>query len=77
MGVLADHLLVVSGSATTIYLYWPCRSLLSDKEDYFVYLLAVAFSTRYSVCALFLYPLWHALGGSNLSLLLLGGMSPQ
>ena len=52
MGVLADHLLVVSGLATTTYLCWLCRSPLPDKEDYFVCLLAVAFSTHYSVCAL-------------------------
>ena len=36
MGVLADHLLVISGSATTTYLYWLCRSPLPDKEGYFV-----------------------------------------
>ena len=52
MGFLANHLLVVSGSATTTYLCWLCRSPLLDKEGYFVCLLAVAFSTRYSVCAL-------------------------
>ena len=52
MGVLVDHLLVISGSATTIYLCWLCRSPLPEKEGYFVCLLAVAFSTRYSVCAL-------------------------
>ena len=36
-----------------------------------------SFSTRYSVCVLsfFLYLSWHALSGSNSSLLLLGGMS--
>ena len=43
MGVLADHLLVVNGSATTTYLYWLCRSPLPDKEGYFFCLLAVAF----------------------------------
>ena len=52
MGILADHLLVVSGLATTTYLCWLCRSPLPDKEGYFVCLLVVAFSTRYSVCAL-------------------------
>ena len=36
VGVLADHLLVISGSATTTYLYWLCRSPLPDKEGYFV-----------------------------------------
>ena len=35
------------------------------------------FSTRYSVCALSLYPLWHAPSGSNSTLLLLGGTSSQ
>ena len=63
MGVLANHLLVVSGLATTTYLCWLCRSLLPDKEDCFVRLLTVAFSTRYSVCALSLHPSWHAPGG--------------
>ena len=81
VGVLADHLLVISGLATTTYLCWLCRSPLPEKESYFVCLLAVAFSTRYSVCALSLslslYPSWHAPGGSNSSLLLLGGMSSQ
>ena len=43
MGVLADHLLVVNCSATTTYLYWLCCSLLPDKENYFVCLLAMAF----------------------------------
>ena len=52
MGVLANHLLVVSGSATTTYLCWLCRSPLPDKEGYFVCLLVVAFSTCYSVCDL-------------------------
>ena len=52
MGVLADYLLVVSGSATTTYLCWLYRSLLLDKKCYFVCLLAVAFSTCYSVFAL-------------------------
>ena len=52
VGVLADHLLVISGLATTTYLCWLCRSPLPEKEGYFVCLLAVAFSTRYSVCAL-------------------------
>ena len=52
MGVLANHLLVVSGSATTTYLCWLCRSPLLDKEGYFVCLLAMSFSTRFSVCAL-------------------------
>ena len=75
VGVLVDHLLVVSGSATTIYLCWLCRSPLPDKEGYFVCLLAVAFSTHYNVCALSFSPSWHALGGSNSSLLLLGSMS--
>ena len=52
MGVLADHLLVVSGLTTTTYLCWLCRSPPPDKEDYFVCLLAVTFSTCYDVCAL-------------------------
>ena len=52
MGVLANHLLVVSGSATTTYLCWLCHSPLLDKEGYFVCLLAMGFSTRFSVCAL-------------------------
>ena len=52
MGVLADHLLVVSGLAITTYLCWLCRSPLPDKEGYFVCLLVMAFSTRYSVCSL-------------------------
>ena len=38
--------------ATTTYLCWLCRSPLLDKEGYFVCLLAMGFSTRYSVCAL-------------------------
>ena len=52
MGVLADHLLVVNGLATTTYLCWLCRSPLPDKKGYFVCLLAMTFSTPYSVCAL-------------------------
>ena len=52
VGVLANHLLVVSGLATTTYLCWLCRSPLLDKEGYFVCLLVMGFSTRYSVCAL-------------------------
>ena len=52
MGVLADHLLVIGGSTTTTYLCWLCCSPLPNKEGYFVCLLAVAFSTRYSVCTL-------------------------
>ena len=52
MGILADHLLVISSSATTTYLYWLCRSPLPDKEGYFVCLLVMAFSTHYSVFAL-------------------------
>ena len=52
MGVLADHLLVVNGLATTTYLCWLCRSPLPDKEGYFICLLAMTFSTPYSVCAL-------------------------
>ena len=43
MGVLTDHLLVVSGSTTTTYLCWLYRSPLPDKEGYFVCLLAVTF----------------------------------
>ena len=43
MGVLANHLLVVSGLATTTYLCWLCRSPLPDKECYFVCLLAMTF----------------------------------
>ena len=35
------------------------------------------FTTHYNVCALSLYPSWHTPSGSNLSLLLLGGMSSQ
>ena len=35
------------------------------------------FTTHYNVCALFPYPSWHTPSGSNLSLLLLGGMSSQ
>ena len=77
MGVLADHLLIVNCSATTTYLCWLYRSPLPDKEGYFVCLLVVAFSTCYSVCALSLYPSWHAPSGSNSSLLLLGGMLSQ
>ena len=34
----------VSYLATTIYLCWQCHSPLLDKEDYFIYLLTVAFS---------------------------------
>ena len=43
VSVLTDHLLVVNCSATTTYLYWLCCSLLPDKENYFVCLLAMAF----------------------------------
>jgi len=43
MGILTDHLLVISCSATTTYLCWLHHSLLPDKESYFVCLLAVAF----------------------------------
>ena len=49
MSVLADHLLVVSGLATSTYL---CCSPLPDNEGYFVCLLVVAFSTCYNVCDL-------------------------
>ena len=50
----------------TTFLCWLCRSPLPDKKGYFVYLFAVAFSTRCSVCALSLslFPSWHAPGGS-------------
>ena len=54
MGVLADHLLVVSCSATTTYLCWLCRSLLPDKENYFVCLLAMTF-LPITMCVLFLF----------------------
>ena len=78
VGVLADHLLVVSCSATTTYLYWLCYSPLPNKEGYFVCLFVCrGFSTHYSVCALSLYPSLHAPSGSNSSLLLLCGMSSQ
>ena len=48
MGVLADHLLVLNGSATTTYLCWLCHFLPLDKEGYFVCLF---------VCCGFFYPL--------------------
>ena len=51
VGVLADHLLVVSCSAITTYLCWLCRFPLLDKEGYFVCLLAVAF-LPVTVCVL-------------------------
>ena len=41
MGVLANHLLVVSDSTTTTYLCWLCRSPLPNKKGYFVCLLPV------------------------------------
>ena len=51
VGVLAGHLLVISGSATTTYQCWLCRSPLLDKEGYFVCLLVVAF-LPVTVCVL-------------------------
>ena len=56
MGVLANHLLVVSGLATTTYLCWLCRSPLPDKECYFVCLLAMTF-LPITVCVLSLSPM--------------------
>ena len=54
VGVLADHLLVVSCSATTTYLCWLCRSPLPDKKGYFVCLLAMTF-LPVTVCVLSLF----------------------
>ena len=51
MGILTDHLLVVSCSATITYLCWLCHSPLPNKEDYFVCLFAVAF-LPVTVCVL-------------------------
>ena len=51
VGVFVDHLLVVSGSATTTYMCWLCCFPLLDKEDYFVCLLVIAF-LLVTVCVL-------------------------
>ena len=42
LSVIADHHYLVSRSANTTCLYWPCHSPSPDKEDYFVFLFVVA-----------------------------------
>jgi len=59
LGIHADYYWFVSCPAITAYLCWLLHSPLPDKEDYFVYLLTVAFLS--ATVWVFLLPIPHSM----------------
>ena len=81
-----DRILLFQSLTTFVQSVCTCRPPLvclcatpyhQTKENYFVCLSAMHPSLLWSGCLLSSYPSWHAPSGSNLALLLLGGMSSQ